>query len=62
MPAVYQTTGAGGKIVRETLLDFPGGYEDVLGFWIQDSTILYRAFAATTTQAAADFREPGNLI
>jgi hypothetical protein len=29
--AIYQTTGASGKIVHETPLDFPGGYADVLG-------------------------------
>jgi hypothetical protein len=35
--AIYQTTGAGGKIVHETPLDFSG---DVVQFWIQRSTVI----------------------
>jgi len=35
--AIYQTTGASGKIVHETPLDFPG---DVVQFWIQRSTVI----------------------
>ncbi len=37
--AIYQTTGAGGKIVHETPLD-SGGLEDIIGFWIQGSTVI----------------------
>ena len=39
MDAIYQTTGAGGKIVHETPLD-SGGYEEIIGFWIQGSTVI----------------------
>ena len=37
--AIYQTTGAGGKIVHETPLD-SGGPEEIIGFWIQGSTVI----------------------
>jgi hypothetical protein len=37
--AIYQTTGAGGKIVHETPLD-SGGLEEIIGFWIQGSTVV----------------------
>jgi hypothetical protein len=37
--AIYQTTGAGGKIVHETPLD-AGGLEEIIGFWIQGSTVI----------------------
>jgi hypothetical protein len=37
--AIYQTTGAGGKIVHETPLD-SGGLEEIIGFWIQGSTVI----------------------
>jgi hypothetical protein len=37
--AIYQTTGAGGKIVHETRLD-SGGLEEIIGFWIQGSTVI----------------------
>jgi hypothetical protein len=37
--AIYQTTGAGGKIVHETPLD-ANEYEDIIGFWIQGSTVI----------------------
>jgi hypothetical protein len=36
--AIYQTTGAGGKIVHETPLDSGGG--DIVEFWIQGSTVI----------------------
>jgi len=37
--AIYQTTGAGGKIVHETPLN-AGGFEDIIGFWIQGGTVI----------------------
>lgn len=37
--AVYQTTGAGGKIVGVTVLD-PSVSQDVVQFWIQGNTII----------------------
>ncbi len=37
--AIYQTTGAGGKIVHETPLDGGEG-EEIIGFWIQGSTVI----------------------
>jgi hypothetical protein len=37
--AIYQTTGAGGKIAHETPLD-SGGLEEIIGFWIQGSTVI----------------------
>ncbi|MGC1380686.1 MAG: hypothetical protein WA814_06635 [Candidatus Baltobacteraceae bacterium] len=37
--AIYQTTGAGGKIVHETPLD-AGGFEEIIGFWIQGTTVI----------------------
>jgi hypothetical protein len=36
--AIYQTTGAGGKIVHETPLDSGGG--DIVEAWIQGSTVI----------------------
>jgi hypothetical protein len=39
--AIYQTTGAGGKIVHETPLDADGSVgEEIIGFWIQGSTLI----------------------
>jgi hypothetical protein len=37
--AIYQTTGSGGKIVHEIPLN-AGEAEDIIGFWIQGSTVI----------------------
>jgi len=37
--AIYQTTGAGGKIVHKTPLNAGAG-EEIIGFWIQGSTVI----------------------
>ena len=39
LSAIYQTTGSAGKIVHETLLN-SGEAEDIVGFWIQGSTVI----------------------
>ncbi|HXB84210.1 MAG TPA: hypothetical protein VNU22_12745 [Candidatus Acidoferrum sp.] len=56
--AIYQTTGAGGKIVHETMLDFPGTYEDVVGFWIQGSTVIGPNTVANPNQDVGFFKYP----
>ena len=40
--AIYQTTGAGGKIVHKTPLDDPtdGSAEDIVQFWIDGKTVV----------------------
>jgi hypothetical protein len=56
--AIYQTTGSGGKIVHETPLDFPGGYEDVVGFWIQHGTVIGPNTVANPKQDVGFFKYP----
>ncbi len=56
--AIYETTGAGGKIVHETMLDFPGPYEDVVGFWIQGSTVIGPNTAGNPKQDVGFFKYP----
>ena len=40
--AIYQTTGAGGKIVHKTPIDDPTDpyAEDIVGFWIDGQTVV----------------------